>query len=161
MPQSEFPWCLQQQPNQQGQETKGNLRWDTCWSLDQHSAHGVVLTLSALGGGPSSHSPTSFLRVPLSVWLGVSSHFSVKTHAPAVENPCLISEPHLNHPPHGSIQSLGPQHVSIRVFSAKDKSLISAEYQRVLSLIHAACTHRIGSRKRNSSAENVPGCLCL
>lgn len=41
MLQSEFPWCLQQQPNQQGQEGKGSPRWDTCWSLNEHNADPV------------------------------------------------------------------------------------------------------------------------
>ena len=88
-----------------------------------------------------------------------------KTHAPEVVNSFLISEPCLNHPPQQRVQSPGPQHMSTTsstgVLSAEDNSLIPAEHQRVLTLIHAACTHRIGSRERNSRAKNIPGCLCL
>lgn len=162
MMQAVSPWCLQQQPNQWGQEAEGSLSWDTCRSLDQHDACGVVLSLPANWvnpwwclckkknlfslAPPLSWGPTEYMVEKIIT----SAH--VKTHAPEVENPCPTSEPCLNQPPQCYTQSSCLQDISTTrstgVLSAKDKeALIAAEHRRVLILIMHLALAGLGSER--------------
>lgn len=154
------PWCRQQQPNQWGQEAEGSLNWDTCWSLDQHDARGVILPANRVNPWWClCKKKNLFFLAPLLSW-GPTEYMvgkiitsgRVKTHAPEVENPCPTSEPCLNQPPQCYTQSSCLQDISTTrsrgVLSVKDKkALITAEHQRVFILIVHLALSGLGSER--------------